>query len=58
MFSQSGLEIRIKWTSNYLDAQSLGDTLLEQSSERLRCLFISFRKQTGKITRKMLKTKV
>ena len=29
MFSQMGLEIRIKWTSNYLDAQSLDDTLLQ-----------------------------
>lgn len=32
MFSQMGLEIWIKWTSNYLDAQSLDDTLLLQSS--------------------------
>lgn len=28
MFSQMGLGIWIKWTSNYLDAQSLDDTLL------------------------------
>lgn len=33
MFSQMGLEIRIKWTSNYLDAQSLDDTLLQQRRE-------------------------
>ena len=37
MFSQMGLEIRIKWTSNYLDAQSLDDTLLQQRSEAERC---------------------
>lgn len=32
MFSQMGLEIWIKWTSNYLDAQSLDDTPLAGSS--------------------------
>lgn len=33
MFSQMGLEIWIKWTSNYLDAQSLDDTLLRRSGQ-------------------------
>lgn len=28
-----GLGIWIKWTSNYLDAQSLDDTLLRQGAE-------------------------
>lgn len=32
MFSQMGLEIWIKWTSIYLDAQSLDDALLPQSA--------------------------
>lgn len=33
MFSQMGLEIRIKGTSNYLDAQSLDDTELRDGED-------------------------
>lgn len=47
MFSQTGLEIRIKGTSNYLDAPSLDDTEL-QGGEGTKALVCKLEKKTFK----------